>query len=104
MTAFLVELRQALRTLRARPRFALLAVLALGIGIGASTAIFGVVDSVLLRPLPYPEPDRLVAAYLSEGSPSAFSGTDYADLAHQATRVALAAYRGTSFNAVGAEG
>ncbi len=54
------DARYAIRTLRSRPAFSLTAVLVLAIGIGASTAIFSVVDTVLLRPLPFAEPARLV--------------------------------------------
>jgi predicted permease len=54
------DLRYALRTLRRAPAFALVAVLVLAIGIGATTAMFSLVDAMLVRGLPYPEADRLV--------------------------------------------
>lgn len=50
----------AIRQLRANPRFALVAILTLGIGLGAATTIFGIANAVLFRPLPFPEPSRLV--------------------------------------------
>ena len=55
------DLRLALRGMRRRPGFTLAVVLTLALGIGANTAIFGVVDGVLIKPLPYPDADELVS-------------------------------------------
>ena len=65
-------IRLAVRQLRLRPGFAAITILVLALGIGASTTVFTVVDSVLLRPLPYADPDRLVTLWDSHprrGSP-----------------------------------
>ena len=60
MQNFIYDLRYAIRQLRNTPGMALLAILTLALGVGANTAIFTVIDSVLLRPLPYAHSDRLV--------------------------------------------
>ncbi len=60
MLQFLTALQQAARLLRHQPGLALTAVLTLALGVGANTAVFSVVEAVMLRPLPYPNADRLV--------------------------------------------
>ena len=60
------ELRHAARVLRRRPALTIVAVLTLTLGIGGATAIFSVADAVVLKPLPYADPDRLVVAWQSD--------------------------------------
>ena len=57
------DIRYALRTLRQRPGFAAVALLTLALGTGATTVMFTVIDGVLLKPLPYPAPERLIALH-----------------------------------------
>ncbi|HEY7055505.1 MAG TPA: ABC transporter permease, partial [Vicinamibacterales bacterium] len=64
MHAFLHDLRYAIRTLRRTAALSLVIVASLAIGIGANTAIFSVVNALLLKPLPYPDPDRLAVLWL----------------------------------------
>ena len=63
MQNFLSDLRHAVRTLRWQPGFSAVAILTLALGIGANTAVFSVLNSVILSPLPYREPEQLVRLY-----------------------------------------
>jgi predicted permease len=65
LEALLADLKLTLRRLRKSPGFAVTVLLTLAIGIGANTAVFSVVNSVLLRPLPYPDAERVVALHLN---------------------------------------
>src|SRR5689334_18286242 len=76
------DVRAALRALRAGPAFAVVAILTIAVGIGGNSAIFAVVRAVLLRPLPFPEADRLAIVWNDFGqgqSLPAVSGADYLD-------------------------
>ena len=65
---FLRDVRYGVRLLFRTKAFAIVAILTLGLGIGAATAVFSVVDGVLLRPLPYPDPDRIVRLHQVDGN------------------------------------
>jgi len=75
MQTLLHDLSFALRQLRKTPGLAVLAILTLALGVGANTAIFTVIESVLLRPLPYPHSDRLL--YIGPGDSTGFATTSW---------------------------
>jgi putative ABC transport system permease protein len=91
------DIRTAFRSLRRTPGFSAVAVLTLAIGIGGTTAIFSVVDGILLRPLPYPDSHAIVSVSRSSangGAGGAFSSADYLDYKRDSrTFAALAGYR-----------
>jgi putative ABC transport system permease protein len=104
VSAFLQDLRFALRGLVKQPGFTLVALLTLALGIGANTAIFGIVNAVLLRPLPYHEPDRVVLlwSHWINWSKTWVSQGELVDYQEQARSLEhVAAFSSTSFNLTG---
>ena len=102
------DVRYALRNLRRHPAFTFISILALAVGIGANTAVFTIVDGVLLRSLPYEDPQRLVALFERvPGAPVAkfhFSAPDF-EIVRDATRsfTGMMAYRSGTFELSGVD-
>src|SRR5664279_1329245 len=97
----LTDLKYALRMLAKTPMFAIIAVLTLALGIGANSAIFSVVNTLLLQPLPFKDPDRIVMAWARYVNDSAGRGVhsfpDYTDLRDQSGSFSgMAAYTWTA--------
>src|SRR5215475_16155786 len=106
MSTMTGELRYAARSLAKSPGFAAVAILTLALGTGANTAIFSVVDAVLLKPLPFPQPERLfvVQPGHAAGSPGgiSISPPEYQDIVdRQRTFEAVAAMRDRAVNITG---
>src|SRR5262245_48537292 len=101
---FWQDLRYSARMLMKQPSFTLVAVLTLALGIGANTAIFSVVNAVLLRSLPYRDPDRLVMVrhYVAQGVSDFVSGLDFLEWRDQAKAFEqIAAYRADTVDLTG---
>ncbi len=104
MGTLIQDLRYALRMLAKNPGFTLIAVLTLALGIGANTALFSVVNGVLLRPLPYPRPNELVVISEKTASfeRSSISYPNFLDWQRgTSTFAAMAAYRSDDFSITG---
>jgi predicted permease len=106
MRTLLADLRYGLRLLRQAPGFTLIAICALALGIGANTAIFSTLDAVLLRPLPYDDPDRVMMVYedataigFARNTPAPANYIDWRAQNHVFTD--MAATRGRSMNLTG---
>jgi putative ABC transport system permease protein len=104
MEGLVQDARYALRLLRRSPGFAAVAVLTLALGIGASSAIFSVVNAIVLQPLPYPDPERLVQLWMrftGIGIPNDrnwVSGPEFKDLERNRSLSGVAANSDDSFN------
>ena len=102
-----MDLKFALRSLRRNPGFALLAVFVMALGIGANTAVFSVVNAVLLKPLAYRDPDRIVtlaSLWKSSGGHGLVSAPDFHDWHDQSTAFDAMAYYSADSTAVMAGG
>ena len=104
MDTLLQDIRYGIRMVAKTPGFAAIAILTLALGIGANTALFSVVNGVLLNPLPYAQPDRLVAIYANskEFAYSSISYLNFLDWVRtQRSFSSMAAYREEDYNLTG---
>jgi predicted permease len=105
MQTLMQDIRYAVRMLVKNPGFALVAVLTLALGIGANTALFSIVNGVLLNPVPFPQPERLMALYANriQFERASISYPNFLDWQREnRTFVTLAAFRPDNFNLTGA--
>ena len=106
MPTLLQDLRYAIRTLAREPGFTLVALVTLALGIGANTAIFSIVNAVLLRPLPYHEPERVVLlwSHWTNWTKTWVSEPELADYQQARSLEHVAGFSSTSFNLTGGPG
>src|SRR5215470_7793097 len=106
MEALVQEIRLAIRTLFRNPSFSIIAILALALGIGVNSAIFSVVNGVLLKPLDFKEPGQLVRLWekwggFDQGSVSYLNFKDWRE--RNSSFEKMAASRGAGFNLTGVD-
>ena len=98
--------RYAVRSLGREPIFALMALLTLALGIGATSAVFSIVNGVLLQPLPYPDPDALVQVeeLNTRGKPMDWAGANFNEVRGRVRTLSrLAVYSGGPTTVLGAD-
>ena len=105
MRSFVDDLRYAIRQMFKSPGFAAVAIITLALGIGANTAVFSVIDAVILRPLPYDKPERLISAQSASTQNSAGKALSYPDFfdwrSQNRTLEHLVSYHDNSFTLTG---
>jgi putative ABC transport system permease protein len=104
METLIQDIRYGFRTLRKSPGFTVVAVVTLALGIGANTAMFSVINSVLLHSLPFRDPDRIMVVWktMSNGQPNAFSTPAFLEMQQQGDILAhMGVFSGVSYNLAG---
>jgi putative ABC transport system permease protein len=104
METLIQDVHYGLRVLRKSPGFTVIAILTLALGIGANTAMFSVINSVLLHSLPFRDPDRVMVVWktMSNGQPNAFSTPAFLEMQQQGEILAhMGAFSGVSYNLAG---
>lgn len=106
MERFIQDVKYSLRVLRQQPAFTIAAIAALALGIGATTAVFSVVNAILLRPFPYPEPARIVM-FMNTSPNGSGPGASPAKFAHWSRQTDVvqdaAAFRNVTVNYTGGD-
>ena len=103
MEKLIQDVRYGLRMLWKSPGFTVVAIVTLALGIGANTAMFSVINSVLLHSLPFRDPDRIMVVWktMSNGQPNAFSTPAFLEMQQQGDMSHMGAFSGVSYNLAG---